>query len=411
MKILFLAPQPFFQERGTPIAVKSLLESLTTQFPSIESIDLVTYAYGASITLQKVSIHRTLRIPFVKTIPPGLSIVKILSDILLFFVAFKLLLKDQKNRKYILIHAVEESAFIAVFFKLAFKIPYVYDMDSSLPLQIVDKAQFLLPLKPLFCWTERFVIKQSKAVIAVCESLCNIARIAHHKHIHLLTDFSHTPSLSSNRNSCGSDVHEHCLKKALHLPEEAQVILYVGNFETYQGINLLLQGFLHARKNYPETTEKLFLVLIGGTQKQQLSLLKSICRCSKEEAQSADNICIYGTTPLKKLPAILASAAILASPRIHGNNTPMKIFSYMHSEKPLIATRIESHLQVLNDAAACLVDPTPESFSLGVHKILTDKVYAQSIAKEAKQLAVNLYSHEYFEKRVFEIYSFLLQDL
>ena len=63
------------------------------------------------------------------------------------------------------------------------------------------------------------------------------------------------------------------------------------------------------------------------------------------------------------LPALLAQADVLVSPRITGDNTPMKIYTYLHSGKPILATRIPTHTQVLHPGVAMLAAPQVEEFA------------------------------------------------
>ena len=58
MKVLVIAPQPFFQERGTPIAVKLAVETLAKKLPPISEenphVDLVVYSEGKQIDIPGV---------------------------------------------------------------------------------------------------------------------------------------------------------------------------------------------------------------------------------------------------------------------------------------------------------------------------------------------------------------------
>ena len=63
MKILLLAPEPFFQERGTPIAIKLLAETLCEQN---YEVDLLTYHEGTDISIKGLRILRIPKIPFIK---------------------------------------------------------------------------------------------------------------------------------------------------------------------------------------------------------------------------------------------------------------------------------------------------------------------------------------------------------
>jgi hypothetical protein len=107
MKVLLLAPQPFYMERGTPIAVDLILKVLSERG---DQIDLVTYHIGEDVAYDHVNLRRIPRVPFLKSVPPGFSWRKVFCDVLLFFKALGLLLRN----RYDYVHAVEESVFIAL---------------------------------------------------------------------------------------------------------------------------------------------------------------------------------------------------------------------------------------------------------------------------------------------------------
>ena len=66
-----------------------------------------------------------------------------------------------------------------------------------------------------------------------------------------------------------------------------------------------------------------------------------------------------GQQPAKEIPGFVQAADLLVSPRIRGTNTPLKIYSYLRSGKPIVATNLLTHTQVLTPEIARLVDPTP----------------------------------------------------
>jgi hypothetical protein len=142
MKILFLAPQPFYQERGTPIAVGLSVRSLCELG---HSVDLLVFHEGADFACPGLRLHRIPRVPFVRNVRPGFSVKKLACDAVMFFKAVGLARRLRPD----IVHAVEESVFMALVIRRFLGIPYIYDMDSSLPDQIVEKfprASFLLPV-------------------------------------------------------------------------------------------------------------------------------------------------------------------------------------------------------------------------------------------------------------------------
>ena len=164
MRILLLAPEPFYQDRGTPIAVNLLLRVLSERG---EHVDVLTYHEGRDIKLNSVTLHRIANLPFVRDIRPGFSCKKVICDFFMFFKSARLVRKNH----YDLIFAVEESVFMALVWKWIFKIPYVYDMDSSLAQQLVESRPILTPLASLFRFCEGVAVRNAIGVAPVCQSL------------------------------------------------------------------------------------------------------------------------------------------------------------------------------------------------------------------------------------------------
>ena len=102
---------------------------------------------------------------------------------------------------------------------------------------------------------------------------------------------------------------------------------------------------------------------------------------------------------------------MLVSPRLQGNNTPLKIYSYLRSGKPIVATNHLTHTQVLNCDVSVLTECTPEAFGRGVLKVVQDQELAKRISANAAQLAEEKYSYGAYLKKTEALYSFLEQEL
>jgi glycosyltransferase involved in cell wall biosynthesis len=104
----------------------------------------------------------------------------------------------------------------------------------------------------------------------------------------------------------------------------------------------------------------------------------------------------------------LAAADVLVSPRSSGTNTPLKIYSYLRAGKPIVATRLLTHTQVLDDDVAQLTTTDPEAFGEGILAVLRDPARARRLGENARRRADEKYSYErYLEKtrRVVEFIS------
>lgn len=375
MKILLVAPHPFYAERGTPIAVRLLCETLCA---SGHTVDLLTYHIGSNIEVPSLKIIRIPSIPLITDVPIGFTFRKLVCDLVLTVSLFRRALTS----RYDVIHAVEEAIFPALIAARFRGSLTVYDMDSSLPDQLLEKRPALRPLARLLYGCERFAVRRSDRIVAVCDDLAERARACDaDKVVTVLRDAPLPPEPGGEpaddlRTSLGID---------------GPFALYVGNLEHYQGIDLMLEGFAQADSD-------MSLVVIGGVQ------------ADVERYQTmADRLRVrahfVGPRPVGQLVHYLEQASILCSPRLVGTNTPMKVFSYLSSGRPIIATNIASHTQVMDDSCAILVAPTPRDFARGLDRLVLDEELQAAIGSSARRLASTKYSLDEFKRTAVSLYA------
>ena len=378
LSILLVAPQPFFQERGTPIAVRLLAQTLADEGYDVH---LLVYHEGEDIVMQGVQLHRSANLPYIKDIHPGMSLKKIVCDA---FMLFKMMSLSRKH-SFDLVHAVEESVFLAQFLKLFTRTPYLYDMDSCMSEQIIDKYPGLKWLGKALMSFERRAIQKSMGVIAVCRALEDMARgYAPDKPILRLEDISMVDE---------EVVGDELLREKYDVT--GVMLLYVGNLESYQGINLLLEGFAQAQLESQDAK----LMIIGGNADD----IEMATNYSKQLGIS-DKVVFCGPRPMNLLGYYLSQADILASPRTQGNNTPMKIYSYLGSGRAVLATRLPTHTQALNDEVACLVEPDARAMGAGIKMLCSDADLRQKLGERGKALADKEYSMSAFKRKLSAFY-------
>ena len=126
----------------------------------------------------------------------------------------------------------------------------------------------------------------------------------------------------------------------------------------------------------------------------------------------AEQICFAGFRPEEQIGTFFSLADILVSPRTLGGNTPLKLYSYMATGKPIVATRISSHTQVLSDSSAFLAEPSAEKFSQALQQALDSTAEAADLrrkrAAECLELIRTKYNAQEFHRRMAELYQFSL---
>ncbi len=380
LRILMLAPQPWFQPRGTPFSVLHRIKALSLLG---HKIDLVTYHIGQDVPIENLTIHRARKIPFINKIKIGPSAPKIFLDAALYFKAVSLL----KKNKYDYLHTHEEAAFFGVGLAKKYGLPHLYDMHSSLPQQLANfKFSNSKILRGAFERLERNTIRSASAVITICPELQEYVQKNFPKKISILIENVADNSIVFPPTESKTEQ----LKQRYNLNGE-KIVLYYGTFEPYQGIDMLIESAAHIVK---KKRDDIRFLMVGGDE-QQVSGYKS----KAEKMGVGGKFTFTGFVQPELIPSFVSLSDILISPRLKGTNSPLKIYSYLRSGKPIVATRHITHTQILNDSVSVLAEPNPDDFARSLLAILDDEAQQKRIAKAAQQLAEQHYSYEeYLQK-------------
>ncbi|MDH4317004.1 MAG: glycosyltransferase [Desulfobulbaceae bacterium] len=355
------------------------------------SVDLVVFPTGSPIHLKNVRILRVPNVLGVRSIAVGFSLTKLFYDFLLIFKILQLCIK----KRYQVIHGIEEGGFLAVLFAKIFWTHSIFDMDSSMSEQLAGHNTLnKLGLPPVITIFERWALRAADLTITVCEALTNKARnLAPGITVVQIEDIP----LQEERadESVESEVKQ-CLLE--HELAGKKIILYTGNLEKYQGIDLLLESWQAMVFHRPEL-KKERLVIVGGTATQ---IRDYMARCSI--LGITKEVVFIGSRPAREMTVWMNNATGLVSPRSEGENTPLKIYTYMASGKPIIATAKKTHTQVLDDTVALLAAPKPEDFAAALAACLLDPPKAAVKGAAAARMVEEKYSYSVFQNKLLDAY-------
>ncbi|MFN2446057.1 MAG: glycosyltransferase [Vicinamibacterales bacterium] len=389
LRILMLAPEPFFEPRGTPFSEYHRIKALGELG---HSVDLVTYPIGRDVALPNLRIFRSLRPPFVTKVPIGPSITKIVLDALMVLT----IARRAFTTRYDVIHSHEEMGLVGVWLARWLKLPHLYDMHSSLPQQLSNftysRSRLLCAL---FTWGEGQMIHHSRVVVTICQELQDLVTAMGAGERSLLIE-----------NVMGGDVEDRAMqtpadiRSRWSIPPAAPVALYTGTFEPYQGVELLVRAAAHLAASHATLR-----VLVVGGEPDQVARMRALAN----EVGAASVLLFAGQQPAREIPAFVATADLLVSPRIRGTNTPLKIYSYLRSGKAIVATRLRTHTQVLDDNVARLVEPDEAQLAAAIADLLDRPGERARLAAGARRLAGEKYSREAYLRRTAEAYARLMR--
>jgi len=380
-RILVVAPQPFYQDRGTPIALRKVLEAASSRG---YRIDLITYPIGEPIELPGLRILRAGRWFPIRNVPIGFSMKKVFLDLCL----LPLLLKRTRRVRYEFVYALEEAAFLVLAVNRWHRLPLIYDMQSSLPDQL--KAHPVLgarvPQRVLKS-IERWMVRKAERVV------CSAGLRDH--------VLSLDPSADVREWIFPYEVfHGHGsrpdgLRKELGIDARSGVVLYAGNFERYQGVERLLEAALDVVSVLPDTV----FVLVGEETPSRIVGSKAAARLQDKGA-----LRVIRRQPRSEIPRYLEMADLLVSPRDDTANVGIKIFEYMAAGKPIVATDTPAHRAVLDESRAALVDCSARAMAEAILRLLRDRIAARALGEAARSYAENRLGESAFADRVADLY-------
>ena len=363
MRILKIVPQAFYSTRGTPLSAYHRARELVARG---HEVDILTYAIGAPPPGLNARVYRSRGPHFSRYLPPGPSRLKIWFDLLLFL---NLLYRLTRSR-YDLLYAHEEGAFLARIAGWIFRVPYVYDMHSSLPLQITDWKFSRSPrVVNLFRWIEKVSVRGACAVVAISPAVERAAKqvAADVRSVVIVNHFE--------IGETGPADHGALVRQRHAIPPENRVILYAGSFVELQALDLLIDAVPLVRQTVANVT----FLLVGGSPQEMGPL-----REQAEKLGVSASVILVESRPQQEMPLYLSAADVVVSPRVQGINPPGKLFSYLASERPVVATDTLVHNQLLDDKCAILTAPNAAGIAEGLVIALTNPERVAEVVHEAQ---------------------------
>ncbi|MDP2705036.1 MAG: glycosyltransferase family 4 protein [Patescibacteria group bacterium] len=166
------------------------------------------------------------------------------------------------------------------------------------------------------------------------------------------------------------------IRRKLNLPVDKKIAMYVGNLYRWKGVDTLIEAARAIQD--PD----ILFVIVGGDEDD----LKTY----SQKADGIKNILFAGHKQKKEIPLYLKSSNVLLLPNsaateesVH-HTSPIKMFEYMASGVPIVASDLPSVKEVLNEGNAILVTPDdPASLAEGIRKVLENQTDALAKAQHA----------------------------
>ncbi len=169
------------------------------------------------------------------------------------------------------------------------------------------------------------------------------------------------------------DISKEEARKKLDIPVETPTVVYTGHLYGWKGVDTLIG----AAKKLPGVN----VYLVGGIERDISAYRRK---------GLPPHIHIVGQRPHSEIPLWLCAADVLVLPnsakeaisRLY--TSPIKLFEYMASGRPIVASDLPSIREILSDETAVFVaSDNADALRDGIQKLLREKEFAATIAMNA----------------------------
>lgn len=365
-RVLMVAPTSFFADYGCHVRI---LEEARILQQLGHDVTVLTYANGSNVP--GLHIVRTLPIPWRQHYEVGSSRHKILFDALLGLRLAGLL----AERKYDVIHAhLHEGALLGEAMGWLQGTPVVFDFQGSMTEEMIDH-HFLNRSGSSYGLLRRLETRLDRSSRLIFTSTTNARRL-------LIDEFGCNPKrVETLPDSVDSRVFRPAstyatdellaMRRALGIPDDHKVLVYLGLLAEYQGTSHLLEAFRKLR----DRQEKVTLLLMGFPG-------VDVYRGKAHKCGIANSVIFTGRVPYQEAPRHLALGDAAVAPKLSLTEGAGKLLNYMALGLPTVAFETPVAREYLGEDGLFAVRGDADSLA----QKLEEALFAPSAAARGERL-------------------------
>lgn len=368
LRILMLAPTPYFADRGCHVRIYEEARALVEQG---HQVCIVTYGLGRD--MPAITTVRTPHLPWYTKLEAGPSWHKPLLDLLLLVTAYKTARRFRPH----LIHAhLHEGVMIGYILKKLVRRPLLFDYQGSLTGESLSHGFFREKslLHRMFSLLERWLDS--------CADMIITSSSAGEKELQSLWGVP-VSRVSTLIDGVDTDIFQPLPKLAprqqLGIPEQAKVIVYLGLFNQYQGIDLLLDALVIVMEQDPAV----HALLMGFPEEAYIQ--------KAAQLGIAEKITFTGRVPYDLAATYLSAGDVAVSPKLSITEANGKLFNYMACALPTVAFESPVNREIMGEHAYYADYGSTQSFAEQIMTAL-QAIRDQQLGLRARERAVTYHS-------------------
>lgn len=384
MRVLMVAPTPFFADRGCHVRIYEEVRALQRL-----GVQVTVATYPAGRDPDGFDVRRTVRVPGVERLELGPSWLRFVLDPLLALTALRVARHERPD----LVHAhLHEGIAVGAVLRARLGLPLVADLQGSLTGELVDHG--FIPARGLRAFLvrrlERALIRRPDLLLVSSEAGRQLltAQGARPERIVPLPDGVDVEAFHPWHDASA-------LRRRLGL-EGKRVIVFLGVLTPYQGVDDLLQAMRTVVRTVPEA----HLLLMGYPNVERYR--------ARVRALGLDaHVTVTGRIDYREAPRWLCLGQVAVSPKLSATEANGKLLNYMAAGLPVVVYDSLVARELLGEEGRYVPPGDVDGLARALGELLLDEPHGQRLGKALRTRAERVFAWPVLARRLLDVYTAL----
>jgi glycosyltransferase involved in cell wall biosynthesis len=391
--VLMLAPTMFFADYGCHVRI---LEEAVILRKLGQRVTILAYPNGNDVA--DLDVRRCWGVPFEYRVIVGSSRHKLYLDVMLAIKALGHVLRHPPD----VIHAhLHEGGLLGWFLSKLTGVPLVFDFQGSLTGEMIDHNYLREDswiYGPLL-WLETRIDRAAPVLLTSSQHAADLLKRRFgvpEERVYPTPDCVNADAFSPD---VLSDAERDEFKRALDVPLDKKVIVYLGLLAEYQGTGLLLRAI----RQLKQERDDFHLLLMGYPNVDHY-------RARAADLDVSDFVTFTGRVPYQDAPRHLALGDVAVAPKISATEGSGKILNYMSMALPTAAFDTPVSREYLGDWGLFAKQRTAPALATTLSQMLDMPSGERTVlGRRLRERAEALFSWERVGEQMLAVYGALIE--
>ncbi len=389
MRILMLAPTPFFSDRGCHVRILEETKALQRL-----GHEVIVCTYGHGDDPPDIRIARAPDMPWYQKFEPGPSLHKLYVDPLLLARAVA---TGMRFRPHVIHAHLHEGAVLGILLRQLFKVPLVLDYQGSFTEELAENGtlergtlSYRLSLAAegrLYKYVNAILCNTQYSAMALRSTLRDAG-----DRVQVIPDGADSQFY---RRVDARQLAK--LREELCLPRDSKLVVYAGTLNRVQGIEVLLSA---AKVLLSSREDVSFLVMGSNVQ---------VYEAQTQRMGLSGRVKFTGRIPYHLTPAYLSLGDVAVSPKLSTTEGNSKLFAYMGVGLPTVCSDLPVNREILGDLGVYAKTGDAQSLAAGLAQILDSAAARQKLGPALRERLEREFSYATIGQRLSDVYSTLVE--